>query len=190
MEFIPDYGSLEIMNAITNERDDLILAAQTGDAAALSRLLIVCQADARRYAHRHCHASDVDDAVQESLLIISRKVKGLKAVVAFSSWLFTVTKRECRRLSRAMFRHEPLPDEAAEELLLHKPSDQLRIDLANALESLPSHYLEVVLLRDFEELTIAEIAQRLGEQAGAVKSRLHRARELVREYMLGSEPSC
>jgi len=49
---------------------------------------------------------------------------------------------------------------------------------------LPAHYLEVVLLRDFEELTIAEIAERLGEQQGAVKSRLHRARELVREYML------
>jgi DNA-directed RNA polymerase specialized sigma24 family protein len=44
-----------------------------------------------------------------------------------------------------------------------------------------------VLLRDFEELTIAEIAERLGEPQGAVKSRLHRARELVREYMLGSD---
>jgi hypothetical protein len=33
----------------------------------------------------------------------------------------------------------------------------------------PAHYLEVVLLRDFEELTIAEIAERLGEPTGAVK---------------------
>jgi RNA polymerase sigma factor (sigma-70 family) len=88
-----------------------------------------------------------------------------------------------------MFTHEPLPDEVAEELLLHRPDDELRIDLANALESLPAHYLEVVLLRDFEELTIAEIAAQLGEQPGAIKSRLHRARELVREYMLSSEPS-
>jgi RNA polymerase sigma factor (sigma-70 family) len=60
----------------------------------------------------------------------------------------------------------------------------LRVDLANALESLPAHYLEVVLLRDFEELTIAEIGERLSEPQGAIKSRLHRARELVREYML------
>jgi DNA-directed RNA polymerase specialized sigma24 family protein len=59
---------------------------------------------------------------------------------------------------------------------------------ANALESLPAHYLEVVLLRDFEELTIAEIAERLDEQPGALKSRLHRARELVREYLLGAKP--
>ena len=62
---------------------------------------------------------------------------------------------------------------------------RLKIHLTAALESLPARYLEVVLLRDFEELTIAEIAERLGEQSGAVKSRLHRARELVREYMLG-----
>lgn len=167
------------------ERDHLILAAQTGDSAAITRLLAVCQADARRYAYKHCHASDVDDAVQESLLVISRKVKGLKAAAAFSSWLFTVIKRECRKLSRMMFRHDPLPDEVAEELLLCRTDHALRVDLAHALESLPAHYLEVVLLRDFEELTIAEIAERLGEPQGAVKSRLHRARELVREYMLG-----
>lgn len=167
------------------ERDQLILDAQTGDSAAISRLLAVCQSDARRYAYRHCHVSDVDDAVQEALLIISRKVRGLKTAAAFSSWLFTVIKRECRKLERMMFRHDPLPDEVAEEQLLCCTDHALRIDLAHALESLPAHYLDVVLLRDFEELTIAEIAAHLGEQQGAIKSRLHRARELVREYMLG-----
>lgn len=76
--------------ASTPERDSLIWAAQTGDPNAIGRLLAVCQADARRYAYKHCHASDVDDAVQESLLVISRKVKGLKAAAAFSSWLSSV----------------------------------------------------------------------------------------------------
>ena len=102
------------MTAATADRSDLILAAQTGDAASIERLLTVCQADARRYARRHCHASDVDDAVQEALLTISRKVSGLRAAAAFSSWLFMVIKRECRRLERLMFRHEPLPEELAE----------------------------------------------------------------------------
>ena len=169
------------------ERENLILAAQTGDPLAIARLLVVCQADARRYARRHCQVSDIDDAVQESLLIISRKVAGLKAVVAFSSWLFTVIKRECRKLERLMFKHEPLEDEVAEQQLARRTDQALRIDLARALESLPAHYLEVVLLRDFEELTIAEIAERLGEQPGAIKSRLHRARELVREYLLSPD---
>lgn len=164
---------------------DLIVAAQSGDALALTRLLAVCQADARRYARRHCHASDVDDAVQESLLAISRKVSGLKAAAAFSSWLFVVIKRECRRLGRALLLIEPLDEAVMERQLAARSDEALRVDLAKALESLPPHYLEVVLLRDFEELTIAEMAERLYEPPGAIKSRLHRARELVREYLTG-----
>jgi RNA polymerase sigma factor (sigma-70 family) len=160
-----------------------IAAAQSGDPAALSHLLAVCQADARRYARRHCQASDIDDAVQEALIVVVRKVEGLRAAAAFSSWLFTVVRRECRRLARIVLRHEPLDDDQVEQLLACRTDEALRIDLAHALESLPAHYLAVVLLRDFEELTIAEIAARLGEQPGAVKSRLHRARELVREYL-------
>lgn len=85
-----------------------------------------------------------------------------------------------------MRRHD-IVEEAAEEELAERTDDSLRIDIARALESLPAHYLEVVLLRDFEELTISEIAERLGEGSGAIKSRLHRARELVREYLLGPE---
>lgn len=99
---------------------------------------------------------DEVDAVLESLPVISHKGHRLKAAAAFSSWFFTVIKRECRKLERAMFRRE----------------------------SLAAHYLEAVLLRDFEELTIADIAERHGEPPGAIKSRLHSARELVREYMI------
>ncbi len=166
---------------------DLIQDAQRGDAVAIHALLGACQADARRYAYKHCHVSDIDDAVQETLLLISRKIHALRAAAAFSSWLFIVIKRECRRLSRAMFRQAPLEEDLAEQQLARKSDDDLRLDLAAALESLPQHYLEVVLLRDFEELTIAEIAQRLSQPVGAVKSRLHRARELVREYLICPE---
>ena len=166
---------------------DLIQSAQRGDPVAIHALLGACQADARRYAYKHYHASDIDDAVQETLLLISRKIHALRAAAAFSSWIFIVIKRECRRLSRAMFRQAPLEDDLAEEQLARKSDADLRLDLAAALESLPHHYLEVVLLRDFEEMTIAEIAQRLDQPVGAVKSRLHRARELVREYLICPE---
>lgn len=176
--------SWELRGLSLLDQADLILGAQTGDPAAIGRLLAACQCDARRYARRHCQASDVDDAVQESLLIVSRRIRGLRAAAAFSSWLFIVIKRECRRLERAMFRHDSLDEEMAEAILAHRTDESLRVDLVKALESLPAHYREVVLMRDFEELTIAEIAERLHEPAGAVKSRLHRARELVREYLL------
>ena len=167
------------------DRTCLILAAQTGDPVAIEGLLAACQTDARRYARRHCQASDVDDAVQESLLVVARRVRGLQAAAAFSSWLFTVIRRECLRLQRAMFRHDPLDEDVVERQLAARSDDALRIDLANALESLPAHYREVVLLRDFEELTIDEIAERLGGPRGGVEGGLLRARMLVREYLLG-----
>ena len=173
--------------AAGDDRSTLIFAAQAGDAVAIARLLSVCQADARRYARRSCMVGDIDDAVQETLMVVARKVRGLSSAAAFSAWLFTIIRRECRRLARAMLRHEPLEDEMLERQIALRSDEVLRLDLAAALESLPAHYLEVVLLRDFEEAGIAEIAERLGESASTVKSRLHRAREMVREYMLTRE---
>jgi RNA polymerase sigma factor (sigma-70 family) len=64
------------------------------------------------------------------------------------------------------------------------PADELRIDLVRALESLPLPYRQVMVLRDMQELTMAEIAAELGVTVAAAKSRLHRARALVREYLL------
>jgi RNA polymerase sigma factor (sigma-70 family) len=165
--------------------ETLIFAAQTGDTQALNRLLVASQTDARRYARRHCAASDVDDAVQEALLILSKKISSLKAAAAFSGWLFTVVRRECQRLSRKMFGQGTSIEDLADSELACRSDASLHIDLVAALESLPAHYLEVILLRDFAELTISEMAVKLGMQAPGVKSRLHRARELVREYLVG-----
>ena len=170
------------------QKAGLILAAQSGDTVALNRLLAACQTDARRYARRHCAVSDVDDAVQEALLVLSRKVKGLKAAAAFSGWLFTIVRRECQRLSRRMLGQGLSLDDVADAQLATRSDESLHLDLIAALESLPAHYREVILLRDFAELTISEMAKTLGMQVPGVKSRLHRARELVREYLIGPAP--
>jgi DNA-directed RNA polymerase specialized sigma24 family protein len=47
----------------------------------------------------------------------------------------------------------------------------------------------MILLRDFEELTIAEICERLDVSVATAKARLRRARVLVREYLLGADQS-
>ncbi len=162
----------------------LVAAAQRGDPAALDQLLRRCQPDIRRYAYRHCLVSDVDDAVQETLLIVSRRLRSLRAIAAFSGWLFTVVRRECRRLERRVFGWDTHVEIEVEEYLATRPDDALRIDLVHALESLPAHYREAVLLRDLEGLTIRAMAAHLGLSVAATKGRLHRARELVREYLL------
>lgn len=162
----------------------LLEAARLGDTSALDRLLHVCQPDIRRYAYRHCLASDVDDAVQETLWILTRRLRSLRAVVAFSGWLLQIVRRECRRLERRLF-HLDAYDEAKMENWLATASDQtVRLDLIRALESLPAHHREIILLRDFHEMTIREIAAKLCLTIAATKSRLHRARQMVREYLL------
>ena len=162
----------------------VLQSAHAGDLAALDTLLRVCRPDVRRYAQRHCLISDVDDAVQEALLILSRRLQSVRTLAAFSGWLFQVVKRECRRLGRQAFRYDPYDEAAVEQWVARHSTDELRLDLAAALQSLPPTHLEVILLRDFEELSIAEIAAQLQLTPAAVKSRLHRARTLTREYLL------
>ncbi|MFZ6647467.1 RNA polymerase sigma factor [Undibacterium sp. TJN25] len=162
----------------------LLESARLGDTQALDSLLRVCQPDIRRYAQRRCLLSDVDDAVQETLLILSRKVHSLRVAAAFSGWLIKLVQRECRKLGRVTINYDPYDEEKVEQWLSARPTDAIRLDLVSALESLPEHYRDIILLRDFEELSIKEIAASLGLTPAAAKSRLHRARELTHEYIL------
>ncbi|UZD54958.1 RNA polymerase sigma factor [Caldimonas aquatica] len=163
--------------------DSVIRRAVQGDSRALEWLLRRSQPDIRRYARRYCMAADVDDAVQESLVRIAQRLPQLRAATALSAWLMTIVKRECARLARWVMRNDELtPDVLAG--LTARSDETLRLDLARALESLPPHYLEIVLLRDLEELSLQEIARRTGETIACIKSRLHRARMMVREHLM------
>lgn len=170
--------------ALALEHLPLLASAHAGDREALEQLLQVCRPDVRRYAQRHCLISDVDDAVQEALLVLSRRLSSVRVLASFSGWLFRVVQRECRRLGRLTLRYDPYDEARVDAWAAAHSTDALRLDLASALESLSAGHREVILLRDFEELSIAEIAERLGETPAAVKSRLHRARTMAREYLL------
>ena len=164
---------------------DLIAAASDGNPRAITALLASTQSDIRRYARRTCRtSSDVEDAVQETLIILYRRVSALRQTAALSGWLFTIVRRHCLRLAGAMI-GAPIDHEAIalDQRLARVPLHDLRIDLAHAIESLPPNYREVVLLRDVEELTINEIAAHLDTTREAIKARLHRGRVLLREYL-------
>ena len=164
--------------------EQVLQQAHAGDSAALNALLRLSRPDIRRYAQRHCLISDVDDAVQEALLVLSRKLGSVRTLAAFSGWLFQVVKRECRRLGRQAFAHDPWDEAAVDAWAARHSDDALRLDLAAALASLSAAYREIILLRDLQECTIAEIAAQLDLTVPATKSRLHRARTLTREYLL------
>lgn len=170
--------------ALSDTHLPVLNAAHRGDPAALAQLLRLCQPDIRRYAQRSCLISDVDDAVQEALLVLSRRLEAVRMLAAFSGWLFKVVQRECRRLGRAALNYDPYDEERAEQWLAAQDTAGLRRDLVNTLESLPADYRQVILLRDFAEMSIAEISEELGLSVPAAKSRLHRARQMAREYLI------
>lgn len=163
---------------------DLIGLAQAGDRDAIADLLQRTQPDIRRYARRACRLEDVDDAVQEALDVVSRRIASLRQPAALVSWLFVMVQRECYRLARAgRFAWHSIDGLENSLELASRPEAELRLDLAGAVQSLPAHYRQIVLLRDVEELTIAEIGVRTGLSRETVKARLHRARKLLREYL-------
>lgn len=161
-------------------------AAQAGDPLALDRLLRDLQPDVRRYARRQCHRSSaIEDVVQEALFVLYRRVGTVRDPMALAGWVTKVVTRLCMLPVLGLTRGaEALTDWHEAEYFAGQRTDDLRIDLVRALESLPEIYREVILLRDMEQLTISEAAERLGLTREATKSRLLRARALVREFLL------
>ena len=168
---------------------DLLAAAQRGDRHALTQLLVHVQPDIRRYARRQCHRSSViEDVVQEALIVVYRRVGTVRTPAALAGWLLTVIGRLCMLPALMLMRGtEEVTGWADSREFATLPAQDLRIDLVRAIESLPLTHREVVLLRDLEELTISEIAERIGLTREATKSRLHRARLLVRDYLIGTK---
>jgi RNA polymerase sigma factor (sigma-70 family) len=164
--------------------DDLLQQAKCGDIAALDRLMILCRPDVRRYAARHCFLSDVDDAVQEALLLMTRYLPSLRSPRAFVVWAFQIVRRECLRLAKRGKADVALDAVAEDRYLENRVDDDMRMDLVAAMQSLPTIYREVIVLRDFQELTIQEISEQLEVPSATVKTRLYRGRLLMREYLL------
>ncbi len=162
-------------------------AAQGGDPVALDRLLRELQPDIRRYARRQCHrTSAIEDVVQEALIVLYRGVGKVRDPLAMSAWLLRVVSRLCMLPVLGLMRGaEELTERHDAEHFARMSQDELRLDLVRALESLPGIYREVILLRDMEQLTIGEVADRLAITREAAKSRIHRGRTLLREYLRG-----
>lgn len=160
-------------------------AAQAGDPAALEQLLTRLRPDIRRYALYQCQRSSaVDDVVQETLIILYRKIGTVRSFTALGGWLLRVVMRLCVLPALMFMRHmDDLGGVEESARFASMPADELRVDLVHALESLPAPQREIILLRDAQEMTIAEIAAHLGITREAAKSRLHRARAMVREYL-------
>lgn len=126
----------------------LVESAKNGDSVALVAVLKNSRQDLRRYAEYHCVINDIEDAVQESLILVFRRLGDLRKPEAFASWLFRIVKRECNRMRRGwrLLTNQEI-DEAIQPLSFREPSE-LRMDIARVLKELPDHYRAILLMRD------------------------------------------
>lgn len=91
----------------------LIKAAQNGDVTSLTTVVMESQPHVRKFARSLCASpQDAEDAAQEALIILYRKIGTLRATGALASWMFRIVRNECLRQVRLLVSRN---DEASAE---------------------------------------------------------------------------
>ena len=143
---------------------------------------------------------DAEDAAQDTVLKALKNLHNFRAESKFSTWLISIAINEGRsRLRHARILEFESVDQSPEEEdgdfvpavisdwrevpLQALERKELRELLQRAISSLPEIYREVLLLRDVEEVNIADTAEALGVTTGVVKTRLLRARLMMQKIL-------
>jgi RNA polymerase sigma-70 factor, ECF subfamily len=170
--------------------DEVIVErALTGDADAFGEL--VRRWERRIFALTYGmlgREEDARDATQETFLAAFRNLRGFRGEAKVSSWLHRIAVNQCiSRQRRAKVRSESAleddPENAAASFaapLSHSPAHvaegrQETLAVRRAINSLPIELRQVVVMKEFEELTFREIADTLDLPLSTVKSRLYTA---------------
>jgi RNA polymerase sigma-70 factor (ECF subfamily) len=178
--------------------DELLEAVRTrNDRKALEALLERHQGAIWRFGMKMCRdPEDAKDVLQETMLAAARTARDFRGTSRVSTWLFAIARSFCiKKRRRSKFAPDepvslderseraadvaasaPAPDEVAS-------SRELSAALDRALGELEPSQHEVLILRDVEGLSAAEVAEVLGLSIDAVKSRFHRARVALRERL-------
>lgn len=169
---------------------NVLEAAARGDDDALASLVRLHHDRVYRFGLRVCRDGfDADDAVQEAFAKLATR-RDVIADQGALSWLMTVVRNACLRLLRPLQRQRRELGARIEEDEL--PAGALSPEAAlerwelvrsvhAAIAALDRPYREVLVLRDLEGLSGAETSAALGLDTAAMKTRLHRARSMLRD---------
>jgi RNA polymerase sigma-70 factor (ECF subfamily) len=180
----------------------LVREAASGDPSAMERLLIRSQEAAYRFSLLVCgHPEDAEDVMQEALLKTYQHVKRIMDPEAFRTWLYTTVKNACL-MKRRRHAGEPAAFVSVEQGV-DGPDGGIPIDVADqaqrvdqrlvdgwmdrrlraALEALPGAYRLILVMREVEGLSTREVATVTGFSEANVKTRLYRARLMLRRKL-------
>lgn len=171
----------------------IVSAAQQGDARALAMLLSGSHTHVRRFARTLCSTpEDAEDAAQEALIVLYRRIGTLRATAALGSWMFQIVRNECIRRSRAALRRSTTTAAAVEPSAEDAALARMEVErIVDSIAGLPPEQRAVLVLRDVQGLSGAATTQALGLSRAAMKSRLHRGRETLRSRLAApGEVSC
>ncbi len=117
-----------------------------------------------------------DDALQEALIVVLRRITTLREPQALASWARRIATREAVRIARG--RLPVMDDEMLDAVATPTdlPDLATAIDVRAVLADLPPEQRAMLVLRDLEGMSEAEVADLLELPEGTVKSRLHRSR--------------
>lgn len=175
----------------------LVARCQAGDRLAFEEMFLFYRDDVFRFAYLVVRdATLAQDVVQETFLKVFRSIGKFEFRSSFKSWLYRVAVNEAiTLLRRRRIKEEldPMPGASQEQqrgrvVRAWQPeeavldSEERRL-LRNAIGRLDPVHRSVVVLKYFHEFSDTEIAAIIGCPPGTVKSRLHRARELLRNQM-------
>ena len=145
------------------------------------------QNQVRRILFRMIPDADVDDLVQETFIRVFQNMKNFRGDCQMSSWIYRIAMntgrdylRHKKRRSWLSFSSDESYREQASENDHHGSREKIG-DIEQAVNSLPVKLREVTVLASLQELSIKEISSVLQVPEGTVKSRLHKAREILRK---------
>ncbi len=180
------------------------------DERAFNRLVLDYEKQVYRLVWRMLgNQQEAEDMTQEVFVQVWKSIDTFRGDSKLSTWLYRIalnlTKNRNKYLSRRLHKsHSPLDESEPDESLqgaqgrtsgeIRRPDweaigNETERVVAMSLHSLDEEYREILVLRDVENLSYEEVGAITNLPAGTVKSRLHRARSLLRakvEELLGS----
>ena len=162
---------------------ELIQLVQNADRQAFAELYEHHKAAIYRYCLRMLSDSNAaEDATQETFMRMFSNIDVLQKTESFLPWLFRIARNEVMMHIRKNRRNGVQSDEEVwdkqtpYDLTVAAETTEI---VQRLLQNLKSEYREVLLLREYEQLTYMQIAEITGDTESSVKSRLFKARKAL-----------
>ncbi len=172
--------------SIKDDDFDLIRRFNEGEQVCFKYLMLKHKEKVRNLVYVTVNNFDlVDDISQEVFINVFDKLKEFRYESQFTTWLYRITVNKCRDyLRKVKIRSIFVPISDYEESRGGPKYSSEYVDtkeiLQNAIARLPEKLKKPLVMREIEELSYKEIADILGSEVGTIKSRIFRARELLK----------